>query len=80
VSQIDEIFVVLGVTVVAVCGLFIGMIINMEKEHKREKNLHKTRDNKSSSGQPDQSVHDVTSRTSTTPASPTASTQGEGSV
>jgi hypothetical protein len=73
VSQIDEILGVIGITVVAVCGLFVGLIINMEKEHKREKKIREAKDNKGSVGQHNKSGNDESSKASTTSTAPATS-------
>jgi hypothetical protein len=79
-SGATEIKLVILTTVFTVCGLFIGLVVRMDREHKREnakKDLHKTGDRKNSTGQPDKSVHDVASRSSTTSSAPTTPSQGQ---
>jgi hypothetical protein len=40
-EAIEEIFIVIVVTILVVVGLFVGMIINHERERKKENNGRK---------------------------------------
>jgi hypothetical protein len=64
VEKVDEIFYVFGGTIIGVISLFIGFIINHEREHKKE--IRETRSNKGGVGQHDKSGDDVKTTTSTT--------------
>jgi hypothetical protein len=69
----NDFFIVLGVTALFILGLYVGFILKHEKERKKE--IRKANGDKSGIGQPNKFVHDVASRTSTTPATSPASTK-----
>ena len=82
-KTIDELLTVLVITAIGVCVGFGIFLYNHDKEHKkevREKSLREAGNNKGSVRQPDKSVHDEPSGTSTTPASSTTPTETSRSI
>jgi len=59
VETINELLWFLVITAIGICIGFAIFLYNHEKERKKE--IRKARDNKDIIGQPNQSVHDVTS-------------------
>ena len=70
-KTINELLWVLVITIIGLCVGFGIFLYNHEKE--RKKNLLKAISNMDSSGQPDQSVHDVTTASRTTSTATTIS-------
>jgi len=58
---VDDVFIVILVSILGCIGLFIGFIISHERERKREekKKIHKTIGDKNRVGQHNQSRDDV---------------------
>jgi hypothetical protein len=65
---VNDLFIVILVSILGIFGLFIGFIINHEREHKKE--IRKTRNNKGSDRQHNKSGDDVKTTAPTTSTAP----------